>query len=172
MNFANDGRPQLELDARLRDQVFGRTHFFENIFDTDELGIFFRRKFDVERDVIEQLRAKKLFENFGVRAVRIELHRETAPANFFSKSSASLFGVSALRRSRKPRRAVFLRQSRNAKNFSSGINSGNFSGKTSSGLWQKPQRKLHPGVKTVAAVRPGKSKSVNFCSAAICILEF
>ena len=35
--------------------------------------------------------------------------------------------------------------------------------RTRSALWQKGQRKLHPGVNTVAAVRPGKSSSVSFC---------
>jgi hypothetical protein len=42
--------------------------------------------------------------------------------------------------------------------FSSNI----FSGKTNSGLWQYPQRKLQPGVKIMQAVFSGKSSRVNF----------
>ena len=38
---------------------------------------------------------------------------------------------------------------------------------TKSALWQNGQRKLHPGVNTVAAVRPGKSSSVSFCKPAM-----
>ncbi|MEG2516803.1 MAG: hypothetical protein RSA56_00230 [Raoultibacter sp.] len=35
---------------------------------------------------------------------------------------------------------------------------------TKSLLWQNGQRKLHPGVNTVAAVLPGKSSRVSFCN--------
>ena len=40
---------------------------------------------------------------------------------------------------------------------------------TNKALWQNGHRKLHPAVKIVHAVLPGKSKSVNFCNPCILI---
>ena len=46
------------------------------------------------------------------------------------------------------------------------------SSSTNCGLWQYPQRKLQPRVKTTAAKRPGKSKVVNSCAPPINITNF
>ena len=48
-----------------------------------------------------------------------------------------------------------LRFSRNARISDSGMRSANLSGSTSSGLWQKGQRKLQPWVNTTALILPG-----------------